>query len=277
MKRIITALLLFAAALLCACSYQNSDVEDSKIIMVSKSTDDDAKITSSPDSAVPTGQNPTIPHTRHITENKQLIKLLDEPLEHSAAQLDVEELLQYPELPTGCESVALTAVLRYHGFDLEKTFFAENYLSISDDAMYGYMGDPHDDDGAGVFPPALADDANAFFRDQRSDFTAVTIMGTELEDLYKLVDAGYPVLVWTTMFFTEPQLEDYGYFYEDEAYLWYNNEHCVALIGYDMDEGTVTLCDPLSGIVDCDAEEFRYIYDMIGQMSMTVIKEKSLE
>jgi phosphoribosylanthranilate isomerase len=62
--------------------------------------------------------------------------------------------------------------------------------------------------------------------------------------------------------------------YEDEAYLWYNNEHCVALIGYDMDEGTVTLCDPLSGIVDCDAEEFRYIYDMIGQMSMTVIKEK---
>ena len=121
MKRIITALLLFAAALLCACNYQNSDVEDSKIIMVSKSTDDDAKITSSPDSAVPTGQNPTIPHTRHITENKQLIKLLDEPLEHSAAQLDVEELLQYPELPTGCESVALTAVLRYHGFDLEKT------------------------------------------------------------------------------------------------------------------------------------------------------------
>ena len=33
--------------------------------------------------------------------------------------LEVELVYQYPELPTGCESVALTMLLKYYGFDLE--------------------------------------------------------------------------------------------------------------------------------------------------------------
>ena len=41
-----------------------------------------------------------------------------------SASLDVPALQQYPELPTGCESVALTNALLACGFDLQKTEIA---------------------------------------------------------------------------------------------------------------------------------------------------------
>lgn len=273
MKRIVTALFLLLSMLLCACAPQQSSeaAGKSETTAPENSTEDSVKPTAAPTTAPSKGQA-SERHKRRADTDTQLDELLAGQLKNRTAKLDVKELLQYPELPTGCESVALTAALRYLGFDLEKTEFASNWLSVSDDAMFGYMGDPFEDDGAGIFPPALAQDANQYLEAEHSDYVAVPTMGTELSDLYKLVDAGYPVLVWTTMYFVEPTLEDYGYFYDDEVYYWYLNEHCVVLMGYDLDEGTVTVCDPLSGIVECDAEEFQYIYDTIGQMSMTIIK-----
>ncbi len=42
------------------------------------------------------------------------------------AWVDVPCYLQYPELPTGCESVALTNLLNYYGFGLGKTIIADS-------------------------------------------------------------------------------------------------------------------------------------------------------
>ena len=53
------------------------------------------------------------------------------PAEECAARCGVTEIqpiLQEPELPTGCESVALTMALEYLGFELEKTTIADQYL-----------------------------------------------------------------------------------------------------------------------------------------------------
>ena len=46
-----------------------------------------------------------------------------------AAVLAVPNILQNPELPTGCESVALTMLLHYWGYDTLKTEIADHYLS----------------------------------------------------------------------------------------------------------------------------------------------------
>ena len=71
--------------------------------------------------------------------------------------LDVEAIYQEPELPTGCESVALTMLLQYEGFELDKTTIAEEYLIYSENWNFdeGYVGDPASYEGAGCFHPHL--------------------------------------------------------------------------------------------------------------------------
>lgn len=55
----------------------------------------------------------------------------------------MEVILQKPELPTGCESVALTMVLKQKGYPIEKTTIAEEYLIYNrDNYASGYVGDP---------------------------------------------------------------------------------------------------------------------------------------
>ena len=41
-----------------------------------------------------------------------------EKTDKTSEEIEMENILQNPELPTGCESVALTMVLKYLGFDL---------------------------------------------------------------------------------------------------------------------------------------------------------------
>ena len=203
---------------------------------------------------------------------ERLQRLLDEPLSSTKAEIKADTVLQYPELPTGCESVALTIALRSLGFKLEKTDIAENYLIHDEDVMYGYAGDLFEEDGAGVFPPGLTDTANNYLADQGSDYVALNTMGTDFEDLYKIISAGYPVVLWTTMYFTPPLIEDYGYFYGEDVYYWYHSEHCVTLTGYDTETGMVTISDPLTGIVKCKAKDIEDIYNKTGKLSMAIIK-----
>lgn len=42
------------------------------------------------------------------------------------AQIEMEVILQKPELPTGCESVALTMVLKQKGYPIEKPRLQKN-------------------------------------------------------------------------------------------------------------------------------------------------------
>ena len=225
-----------------------------------------------------TSTHPAIePSTRSVAEvrdhDEVLNKVLNAPLKNRRKELKVEFIDQNPELPTGCESVALTSALRYLGFQLEKTDFADYYLGFSDEVMWGFVGEPDTDYGAGIYPPGLVMNANDYLAEQDSDYHAYNTMGTELTDLYKLVDAGFPVVVWTTIDYSVPNLEfDVPFYYEDEEFYWYLNEHCVVLGGYDLDAGTVTLTDPTNGVVTIDAEQFGYVYNIIGELSMVVMK-----
>jgi len=196
-------------------------------------------------------------------------------LKNRSYQLDTEELLQNPELPTGCESVALTAALRCLHFDLEKTEIAEKYLTYGEDVMWDYVGEPFDYDGAGIFPPGLTNTANLYLNAQNSDYVAYNTMGVPFEDLFKLIENGCPVVLWTTLDFEEPFLVDMAYEYKNDYYSWYELEHCVMLCGYDLDEGSVTINDPMQGVVTLDLEQMKMIYDGIGRLSMTIKNKKA--
>lgn len=190
-----------------------------------------------------------------------------------AVYLQVPEVLQLPELPTGCESIALTMALEYEGFMLYKTTIAREFLIYNqetDNMAVGYIGDPFSKEGAGCFAPAIAATADGFFKDQGYDYQAYNLSGSEMEDLLRYVASGTPVILWATMYMAEPEFTEDKAEYEGEIYRWYYQEHCVVLSGYDLDQGTLQINDPLEGIVTRDYEEFKKIYDSVGKHAVAV-------
>jgi len=174
---------------------------------------------------------------------------------------------QYPELPTGCESVALTIVLLSMGFDLEKTTIADYYLDYSwDDFVNAYVGDPYSYEGMGAYPPAIAKAANDYLKSQSSKMVAYDITGTSWDGLFYYIDRGYPVIIWTTSYAYEPWYSDYEY----DGWYWYENEHCVVLYGIDRIDSSVWVSDPTSGDVAYDTGHYRWVYEACGSMAVVI-------
>lgn len=185
--------------------------------------------------------------------------------------LDVDELLQLPELPTGCESVALTIALRYYGFDdLEKTTIADDYLVYSDNFVTGYVGDPFSEDGAGCYAPGIAETANRYLREKAPYLEAKDITGSTRDELYRYLANGNPVVVWSGMYFADSIPSGMCEVYDGVEYEWRYNEHCIVLSGYDLERGIVEVSDPLEGKVARDAERFWELYEQMGSMAIVI-------
>ncbi|MDO4622559.1 MAG: C39 family peptidase [Eubacteriales bacterium] len=188
----------------------------------------------------------------------------------TAVYAPVPEVRQEPELPTGCESVALTIVLKSLGYDLEKTTVADNYLARGDNMAIAYCGNPYSYAGAGAFPPAIVKAANKFLREKESSKRAYNISGASLEDLYDYIRDGYPIILWHTTFMGSTFQTGGSYPYRGMTYSWYANEHCLVLYGYDKAKNTVLLSDPMAGLVERDADAFQQIYDTIGKYAVVI-------
>lgn len=197
-------------------------------------------------------------------------RFFNKSLTNRKKELPTEELLQNPELPTGCESVAVTMALNSLGFQLGKTDFAEKYLTYGEDVIWDYVGDPTDFSGAGIFPPGLTNCTNNLLYEKKSKYAAYNTMGVEFRELFKLIDSGYPVVLWTTMDYEQPELDGFAFFYQGKEYYWCGLEHCVMLCGYDLDAGTVTVNDPLQGIQTLDLAQMELVYNDMGRLSMTI-------
>lgn len=176
----------------------------------------------------------------------------------------IEELLQYPELPAGCEAVALTCVLNAMGYDVAATDIVEDYLSIDPAGVdaNSYLGDPYT--GGYAFPPAIINAANDYLSDAGSDAQARDISGSSFERLLEIVEAGTPVLVWSTMYFAEPTFTGSV----AGPYFTYYNEHCVVL--YGVSDDVVLVSDPLEGLVERDRETFERLYEACGSLAVVV-------
>ena len=189
-----------------------------------------------------------------------------EKTDKTSEEIEMENILQNPELPTGCESVALTMVLKYLGFDLEKTTIADDYLVFADrNFAMGYIGNPHTEDGAGIFAPGLVKTANNFLEAQESEKRGFDISDTDFEDLYNYVAAGIPIIIWNTMYLEKPVPTDEVCEFEGKTYRWFRNEHCMVMCGFDKENGTVLIQDPLDGLVERDAETFAKYYEELGK------------
>ena len=160
---------------------------------------------------------------------------------------------QYPKYQTGCETVALTMLLRYYGIPVtpddiikklakESLPYYENGTKYGGNPEVGFVGNPYLNSSYGVYERPIADVANQY----KSDIQIKN--NYPFDEVLKLVNNKIPVLVWTSMGLSVPYISD-SWIYKPtmETIRWKANEHAVVLIGYQGN--TVVIADPMGGQV----------------------------
>ncbi len=184
-------------------------------------------------------------------------------LKKRSVKLPVKYLSQNPELPTGCEITALTTVLNYYGFDVSKTVMAKNYLPKSTEFPANFwevfLGDPTKETGFGCYAQPITDAANKYLSELDADFKAINRSGSQFEALLKEVEKGRPVVIWGTIDMQQPYTT-YEWVVGGKELKWIRPEHCMVLIGYDIDRGVAIISDPQKGIVEYDLETVKARY-----------------
>lgn len=219
-------------------------------------------------------------------ENSERRQKAGEPLPEQAQIEDFGLILQMPELPTGCEITALTMMLNYYGYAVDKTVMASDYLPArdaglhygADGTLYGndmeqyFIGDPATENGYICGTGAIITAADGYLSDCGSSLRGEDLTGSDVNELYRLVSEGTPVLVWVTIGM-EDRREIQGWYTEDRRFMdWSTNDHGAVLIGYSA--GTVTIADPISGICEYSREQFEKV-SVSRENQCVILKENT--
>ena len=187
---------------------------------------------------------------------------------------DFKALLQNPELPTGCEVTSLCGVLNYLGFDIDKVTLADEFMPMDNvgvsTMMHAYIGDPKSEEGFGCCAPVIVQTADDYFESILSPCYAVNITGRSLKELLYQVAQGRPVIVWSTIDLMIMPTE-YVWDTADGEKMWFNGlQHCMVIYGYDLDERTLSVADPLKGNVKYEMAPFNDAYQFMGDQAVII-------
>ncbi|HDR4428032.1 C39 family peptidase [Bacillus thuringiensis] len=190
---------------------------------------------------------------------------------------NVPFIQQLPELDRGCEVTSLAMMLQYAGITVDKMKLA-NEIKKVDFMNDGVRGNPNEgfvgniytfsESGYGVYHGPLFQLAKKYLPNKAVDLT-----GKSIEELYKSVKAGQPVVMITNATFAPLD--------EDEFTTWETNngdvsitynEHCVVLIGYDQE--SVYIRDPLKHSLDVKVprEKFEQAWVQMGSQAISYMK-----
>ncbi|MGW5954562.1 C39 family peptidase [Bacillus mycoides] len=166
---------------------------------------------------------------------------------------NVPLIQQLPELDRGCEVTSLAMMLQYAGVSVDKMKLANEIKKVNfmEDGVRGnpnegFVGNIYtfSESGYGVYHGPLFQLAKKYLPNKAVDLT-----GKSIEEIYKSVKAGQPVVMITNA--------TYAPLDEDEFTTWETNsgdvsitynEHCVVLVGYDKE--SVYIRDPLDDSLD---------------------------
>jgi uncharacterized protein YvpB len=170
-----------------------------------------------------------------------------EPLMKESILLSVPALMQFPELPRGCEVTSLAMLLNFAGFPVDKLTLADEIPKVPY-LMDGIYGNPHqgfvgnmytyNEPGLGVYHEVIEDLANQYLPNQIDNIT-----GDPFSSVQKKLNDGKPVWVIVGSTFT--------FLPEKHWETWNTNEgeikitrkvHSVLVTGYD--ENHVYFNDP---------------------------------
>ena len=180
---------------------------------------------------------------------------------------------QFPNYPTGCESVALYILLKYNGVETTPdeiiNRLKKGVLPYKiENEMYGgnpeieFIGDPRNDYSYGVFNGPIAEAANTFKENVNNK------QGLELDEILSIVSEKRPVMVWTTIGNLPSKISAiWIYRNTGEKIYWKENEHAVVIIGYNDEQ--VIVSDPYTGrITRYNRDTFRENYNYMGKRAV---------
>lgn len=194
--------------------------------------------------------------TEYNTLNKKYNELVWQEKERLKKESTVlienaPKINQYPNYPTGCESVALTILLRYYGINVSPDNVINNLKKgdlpyYEGEVRYGgnpeleFVGNPYSESSYGVFENPIADVASIYK-------SGVNVRnGVPFSEVLALVKNGRPVLVWTSIDLAVPYISS-SWIYKPtmETIYWKTREHAVVVFGYNDSE--VIISDPVGG------------------------------
>ena len=182
------------------------------------------------------------------------------------AWVDVPCYSQYPELPTGCESVALTNLLNYYGFGLGKTIIADYYLPKGSNGNFvtAFDGNPRRSSGGlmGCVAPAITIAG--------SGKQAKDVSFSSISSIKNRLTCGQPVEMWNTEWGSWPGGRYAARWYNGHSYGLWGGNHAVVLKGYDDEQGIVYLSDSINGNVTRNAQVFFGTWQQMDSQAVVI-------
>ncbi|MBR4073290.1 MAG: C39 family peptidase [Clostridia bacterium] len=209
---------------------------------------------------------PSIPETVKSDESSKII--------------NVKAISQYPELPTGCETVSTVMALNYYDEKISPIYFAENWLVCADlytkkDRIYGpdpnvaFIGTPFSKNGFGCYAPVIVRAVNSNSKKCKAE----NISGKNLDYICKeYINNNLPVILWATMNMKAEKIGRSWYISDSEKFTWIAGEHCLLLIGYD--EKFFYFNDPMGGkTVKYKKDITEKRYNTLGKQAVLITKK----
>lgn len=196
--------------------------------------------------------------------------------------LDLPVLLQKPELPNGCEITALTSLLNFAGYTVDKVALSDGFLPKEpfykkDNKVYGadpnvaFSGDPKDPGGWFVYAAPTVKAGKEYINSVSGKHDVLDLTGSTEETIMSYVKEGIPIAIWAT---TDMNVANFGYgWYLKENDTFFNaatNLHCMVIYGFIDDK--LYVMDPLQGNMVYDKATLFKNYESLGNRAM-IVKE----
>lgn len=182
-------------------------------------------------------------------------KIMEEQTMKNTFIIDgVSKINQYSEgYPTGCESAALTILLRYYGLNINMSDvverlpkgslpYTENGIRYGGNPYVEFVGHPNSSSSYGVYEKPILSVAESF------KSGVIDGRGMKLDDVLKIVSEGRPVIVWVSMNMAVPYIStSWTYKPTGEKISWMANEHALVIVGYN--QNNIVVSDSLYGMI----------------------------
>ncbi len=184
--------------------------------------------------------------------------------------LKVPLIYQKPELPSGCEIVALTMVLRYNNFNVGKTellkFFDFGPITTTNPNK-AFLGNPRRDPGYCLEQPVI-NAGNRYLSSVGSPKRVIYKSGLSISQIKEYINSGTPLIVWITLQANPPKFLDKTYYSDGHPYHPYMNSHTVVISGYN-DYG-IEVTDSMDGNWTIRYDRFQRSYNSRGQKILII-------